>query len=229
MLKTVSIVIPTLNEVQGIRKTIESIPIQTLKKLGYAPDVIVIDGDSKDGTVEEVNKTDAKLITEKRKGYGRAYKTGFEKAEGEIIITIDADGTYPVEKIPELIEKFEQEKLDFLTTDRFHSMKKGSMSTRNKLGNSVLSVTAKTLFGIPFNDSQSGMWVLKKNAWNVVKTKIKSDGMAFSQELKIEMYRNGLICSEIGITYDVRSGKPKLNPWKDGINNLFHLFKKRIK
>ncbi|MDD5023395.1 MAG: glycosyltransferase family 2 protein [Candidatus ainarchaeum sp.] len=228
MPKTVSIIIPTLNEVAGIRKTIESIPIQNLKKLGYDLEILIIDGDSKDGTIEEVKKTGTELFIEKRRGYGRAYKTGFEKANGEIFVTIDADGTYPAEKIPELLEKFKEEKLDFLTTDRFHSMKKGSMSARNKLGNAVLSITAKTLFGIPFNDSQSGMWILTKDAWNKVKDSVLSDGMAFSQELKIEMYRNKLKCKEIGIEYDVRFGKPKLNPWKDGINNLLHLLKKRI-
>ena len=55
---------------------------------------------------------------EKRKGYGRAYKTGFDAVNGEIIVTLDADGTYPVELIPKYIQRLNEKNMDFITVNR---------------------------------------------------------------------------------------------------------------
>jgi len=224
----ISVIIPAINEEDGIGKTISAIPFGELKKNGHETEVLVIDGNSTDRTVEVSENAGARVIVEPRKGYGRAYKTGFDKAVGEIFITADADHTYPVEDIPELLEYMYENKVDFLTTDRFKMMSEGAMSGRNKLGNNVLSITSRTLFGAPFNDSQSGMWLLKRGVWERIRDKVKSDGMPFSQEIKIEACRSGFKCDEVGIRYRKRHGEVKLNPWRDGIGNLAHLFKKRI-
>ncbi len=194
----------------------------------YGLEIIVVDGNSKDRTVEVARKAGAKVIVEPRKGYGRAYKTGFEKAQGNIFITADADHTYPVEDIPELLRYMNENSLDFLTTDRFRMMSDDAMSMMNRLGNSILSITAKTLFGIPFNDSQSGMWLLKKEVWDKIKGRVKSDGMSFSQKIKSEAFRAGFRCGEVPIHYRKRHGEVKLNPWRDGIGNMMHLFRKRF-
>lgn len=223
-----SIVIPALNEERGIGRTLDAIPFQALKKLGYGIEVLVVDGNSTDHTVDLAQEAGARVIIESRRGYGRAYKTGFGEARGEVIATADADGSYPVEMLPRLLEYFQKEKLGFLTTNRFAHMHPGSMSLRNRLGNSALSLTSKLLFGLPFSDSQSGMWVLHKSSWDAVQRKVHSDGMAFSQELKIEMHRAGLKCQEFDISYAVREGKPKLNPWRDGLGNLAAMVKKRL-
>lgn len=222
----ISIIIPAINEEDGIGKTIEAIPFKKLKDCEV--EVLVIDGDSKDRTAEVAEKAGAKVIIEPRKGYGRAYKTGFDNAKGDIFITADADHTYPVEDIPELLEYMKGNGLDFLTTDRFRKMEAGAMSGRNMLGNNMLSITARTLFGVPFNDSQSGMWLMKKEVWGRIKEKVKSDGMPFSQEIKIEAFRAGFRCGEVGIAYRKRHGEVKLNPWRDGIGNMVQLFRKRI-
>lgn len=224
-----SIVIPTLNEAEGIGKTIHAIPVSQLNKLGFETEILVVDGNSTDGTIELARNSGAKVIIENQKGYGRAYKTGFEKANGEIIVTLDADGTYPAEDIPALLGEMKEKNYDFITTNRFAKMEKDAMSSRNKLGNLVLSFTTKTLYGASFQDSQSGMWVFRKFVWNKIKDKVKSDGMAFSQELKIEAYRtHGFKCCEIGITYRKREGEVKLNAYRDGIGNLTHLFRKKF-
>ncbi len=224
----ISIIIPAINEEEGIGKTISAIPIDELKKMNYEAEVLVIDGNSTDKTVEVSENAGARVIVEPRRGYGRAYKTGFEHAAGEILITADADHTYPVEDIPELLKYMKEKYLDFLTTDRFKMMNEGAMSSRNKFGNNMLSITARTLFGVPFNDSQSGMWLFKRSVWERIKDKVKSDGMPFSQEIKIEAYRSGLKCGEVGIKYRKRHGEVKLNPWRDGVGNMTHLFRKRI-
>jgi glycosyltransferase involved in cell wall biosynthesis len=218
-----------LNEEKGIRETISSIPVRKLEKMGYEPEILIVDSLSTDRTVEMAKEEGARAVIEKRLGYGRAYKTGFGNAEGDIMVTLDADGTYPSKDIAELIRALKEEDLDFITTNRFARMEKGSMSFRNRFGNGVLSVSARLLFGLPFRDSQSGMWVIRRSAWEKVKDKVKSDSMAFSQEIKIEMHRAGLRCKEVGIGYSVRKGDVKLNAWKDGIGNMMSLMRKRIK
>src|SRR5687767_6208508 len=99
----ISFVIPALNERDGIRKTIERIPRKELEQAGHHVEILVVDGNSKDGTPDEARKAGAKVIVDARPGYGRAYKTGFAAATGDVIVTGDADGTYPFEDTFELL------------------------------------------------------------------------------------------------------------------------------
>jgi len=227
-MKKLSVIIPALNEAEGIEKTIGSIPNKRISHSGFELEVLVIDGGSTDSTAEKAVLAGAKVITEPRRGYGRAYKTGFEAAKGEIVITLDADGTYPGEEIPVLLEYITKKGFDFISTNRFAKMDAGAMPLRNKLGNKVLSFFSKALFGLNFSDSQSGMWLFRREVWDRIKEKVKSDGMAFSQEIKIEAFRSGFSCCEVGIHYKRREGKVKLNAFRDGIGNLTNLFKKRL-
>ena len=82
---------PTLNEEDGIERTIAAIPRIELEKLGYEVQILVVDGGSKDKTVELAKKAGAEIIMEPRRGYGQAYWTGFAHAKGDIIATADAD------------------------------------------------------------------------------------------------------------------------------------------
>ena len=85
----ISIVIPVLNEERGIKQTISAIPKNKLSDEGYDLEIIVIDGNSTDLTRDVSRAMGAKVVLEKRKGYGRAYKTGFHEAKGDIIVTLD--------------------------------------------------------------------------------------------------------------------------------------------
>lgn len=224
----ISVIIPTLNEEAGIAKAISAIPKERLQE-DYEVEIIVVDGKSNDRTAEVASGLGANVVVEERKGYGRAYKTGFERAKGEILVSLDGDGTYPAAEIPEMLGLFVKEDLDFLTTDRFGGMGKGAMSFRNKMGNAALSIGSRILHGVPFKDSQSGMWLIRKSAWGKVKERIRADGMEFSEEIKIEFWRGGFRCREMPIHYAERSGKAKLNPWRDGIRNMLYLFQKKLR
>ena len=100
----ISVIIPALNEEDGIEKTISSIPKKKLSELGYGLEIIVVDGNSSDLTTQIATQMGARVVHEKRKGYGRAYKTGFSEAKGDILVTLDADATYPAELIPDYLE-----------------------------------------------------------------------------------------------------------------------------
>src|SRR5919107_5992169 len=156
---TVNIIIPTLNEQEGITETINSLPLQKINDLGFSVSILVVDGGSTDHTVENASRLGARIIFEERRGYGRAYKTALQHAEGDIIVTLDADGTYPAEQIPDYIEELTKHDLDFITINRLDRLEKNSMVLSHYVGNKLLSLTLRLLYSIDVKDSQSGMWI----------------------------------------------------------------------
>ena len=218
----VSVIIPTMNEEKGIGLVIDDVK----KALASRPhEIIVVDTDSKDRTRDIAAQRGAVVVDEPRRGYGRAYKTGFEKATGEFIATLDADMTYPASDIPGLLDMLESKGLDFITTNRFARMEKGAMGAKHRLGNWVLSLTTRVLFRVRLKDSQSGMWVFRRSILGGLE--LRSDAMSLSEELKIEAFRK-VKAAEVPITYKVRVGDVKLSSWNDGFGNLKYLFKKRF-
>ena len=224
--KTVSIVIPALNEESSIEKVVRALPSEELQQLGYKTQVIVVDNASEDSTAACAKRAGANVVFEARRGYGRAYKAGFAAAHGDIILTLDADMTYPAQYIPELVRMLD-EGVDFITTDRFTLIDKGIMPFINHAGNFILTLTMNLLFRTKLKDSQSGMWVFRKSLFD--KLILRSNGMALSEEIKIEAIAYEC-CNwrEIPIVYSARFGKVKLNRWRDGFLNLAYLFKKRV-
>jgi dolichol-phosphate hexosyltransferase len=222
----ISIIIPTLNEQPGIEKTIKSIPRAALMKAGHDLEIIVVDGQSTDTTRDVASKLGAKVIIEKRKGYGCACKSGFAVAKGEIIITLDADNTYPSESIPSYIQRLSDGNFDFVSINRFSCMEKGAMNVRRRIGNKLLTSVMKLLYSIDVKDSQSGMWIMKKSF--ISKIKLRSDDMSMSEEIKIIAFRN-FKADEVGGKYYARSGTAKLNEFRDGWKNLTYLLGYRRK
>ena len=225
----VTILIPTLNEERGIGPTLDAVDRQAMADRGWDLELLVIDGDSKDATRREAESRGARVVVEPRRGYGRAYKRGFAEASGDVIVTGDADGTYPLERAHAFVERFLREDLDFATCDRYAELGKGAMSAKHRFGNWVLSTTSRVLFGVPVRDSQSGMWILRRSAVASVPYESLPEGMAFSQEIKIECWkRRPGRCAEYPASLAPRIGKPVLNSWRDGLGNLKELFRKRF-
>lgn len=226
-MKKLTIVIPALNEEQGIGPVIKEVPILSLKKIGYETEILVIDNDSDDNTYNIAKEHGASVIIQPIRGYGNAYKAGFANATGDIIATGDADLTYPFKSLPNILTKMERENWEFVNTNRLKYINTKVMSKSHIFGNYLLTFISKILFNSPFADSQSGMWIFKKNIWK--KLEVKSSGMPFSQELKIEAYVRGFRCGELPIHYRARAGKEKLNTINDGFGNINQLFLKKFK
>jgi glycosyltransferase involved in cell wall biosynthesis len=219
----VTVIIPTLNEEESIGQTLDEIP-RDFADL----EIIIVDGLSKDRTVEIAKEKGARVVMEKRKGYGRAYKTGFKEAKGDIIATLDGDTTYPAYDIPRIVKMLIDKKLDFITCDRLSTLKKEAMTKKHRFGNWLLAKTTNILFWMSISDSQSGMWVF----WRKILKKINltSDGMPLSQEIKIEVFKNPDIKAiEVPVEYRIRIGDIKLDTWGDGIGNWKYLWKKRFR
>ncbi|MCX6596548.1 MAG: glycosyltransferase family 2 protein [Acidobacteria bacterium] len=215
----ITVIIPCLNEEQGIEQVLTRMP-------PFVDQVIVVDNGSTDRTRDVAQSYGAEVIREDVRGYGRAYKRGFAHATGDVIVTLDGDHSYPPDAISYLLEAFRHLDADFLNASRFPVRDRHAMSFKHKFGNLILSLAMSVLFFRWVSDSQSGMWVFKRAI--VKDMKLESDGMAFSEEIKIEALLQPIHFVEISIQYSSRLGEIKLNPWRDGIQNLLFLLKKRF-
>lgn len=222
---TVSVVIPTLNESKGIGSVLENIRKLKRRHPSLIREVIVVDGNSTDGTADIARSYGAKVVLEKRKGYGRAYRTGFARARGDLIATLDGDGSYDPAYIPKMLEVLEREDADFVSGDRLKLLQKESMPLFRNIGNSLISVGSNILFSTNIKDNQSGMWVFRKRLLN--KLVLKEDGMPFSTEIKLETYKKGKFV-EIPVKFYEREGKRSTNALKQGYTIFKYLLKKRF-
>ena len=216
----ITVIIPCLNEEEGIQLVLRDIP-------DFVDETIVVDNNSTDRTPEVAAQMGAIVIKEQKPGYGRAYKRGFSIATGDLLITLDGDHSYPVNGISYLLEAFLHLEVDFLNASRFPVRDPRAMSFKHKCGNLILSFAMSILFLRWVEDSQSGMWVFRRRI--LKNMRLEADGMAFSEEIKIEALLNPKVrFGEISILYTSRTGEIKLNPWRDGWNNLLFLFRKRF-
>jgi dolichol-phosphate hexosyltransferase len=236
-----SFVVPTLNEERSIgavlgtfRAAADEANRTTLRDRPIDWEILVVDGASTDRTAEIATAAGATVLLEPRKGYGRAYKTGFRAARGEVIATSDGDGTYPVETIPAVVRRLLEQGVDFVSGDRISGVTRRSMTTEHRVGNAVLNLFLRIAYhrfleplpGRTLTDSQSGFWVFRREV--LERVHLTSDGMAFSEELKVEAIVRGLRFLEIPIAYGERATPPKLQSGRDGIRNLWFLAVKRL-
>jgi len=218
--KTISVVIPCYNEEDGIVHVIRSLP-------DCVDEVVVVDNNSTDRTAELARSLGAKVVFEKRKGYGAAYKAGLPAVSGDITVTMDGDGTYPSEQIPELVDHLLDAELDFISAARFPLKNPKAMNFSNKVGNMVLTIAMLILYQKNIKDSQSGMWIYKSDVYP--RLRVSSDGMPFSEEIKIEaILAKDVRFGEYRVNYHPRIGEVKLEKWRDGFRNLIFLVKKRF-
>ena len=218
----VTLVIPCLNEERGIRLVLGRVP-------PLVDETVVVDNGSTDGTARVARELGATVVEEPRRGYGRALKSGFDRVETGIIVTLDGDGTYPCECIGPMVDALLDGPYDFLSGRRFTVTHELSLSKLQRYcGNLTLTAVFGLLFGRCLRDSQSGMWAFHRRALEGMR--LGSDGMAFSEEIKIEAFsRDGLRAGEYPIPYShsARRGRSKLRLWRDGLGNLSYLFRKK--
>jgi len=218
--KSISLVIPCHNEEVGIELTYKRIP-------GFVDEVIVVDNLSTDRTAKVAKKLGAKVISEKKKGYGYALIKGIKQAAGDIVVTVDGDATYPVEDVKQPINYLLNENLDFVSCSRFPLRNRDSMNWQNLVGNKCVSFLMKVLFLREFKDGLSGMWVFKRSCFKYFGP--LSSGWNLSEEIKIEAYIHPKIkFDEYRINYHPRYGKSNVWPLKVGLENIFFLVYLRL-
>lgn len=211
-----SIVLPVLGVNEPINETLEMIPYDEINSLDYAVEVLIVFTPNPPDSKEELKVSDphARIVHQEERGYGNAYRAGFREAQGDILVTLDADQTYPAEKIPDLLEIMEEKNVEFLNTNRLKDFEKGAFPRMNYFGNKLFSLFARIFLKIPFKDSQSGMWVFKKIFLD--KVTFKQTGMEFSTEIKVKASRV-CACAEETIFYRKRDSEATLRWFRDGL------------
>jgi glycosyltransferase involved in cell wall biosynthesis len=225
-----SVVIPAYNEEESLGKTLDTV-YDAIESVDGDKEVIVVNNNSTDRTVEIAKNHGATVYHQPVQGYGAAYKKGLEEAQGDYIITGDADATYPFEDAKYFVELLDQTDYDFLTTNRFADLEDGSMPIVNHVGNRGLSFLAWVCISLPFKDTLSGMWIFTQRFNDAMNYDIMGDGMSFTQEIKIYADYLDIEAKEIPVTYHPRIGEKKLNPLRDGWDILSKglMFKRKLR
>jgi glycosyltransferase involved in cell wall biosynthesis len=211
--KTVSVVFPALDEERGIRKAIED-----FFATGIVDEIVVVDNNSTDRTVEEALKTKARVVTEKRQGYGWANRRGLSEAKGFYIITAEPDGTFLGKDIIKLLTYSEDFDVVFGTRTAKELIWRGAkMNWFLRVGNVFIAKFLEYVHNGPcLTDVGCTMKLIKKNALKRIIGKFRVGGSHFSPEFMILAIKNKLKCVEIPVNYKGRIGQSKItsNLWK---------------
>ena len=208
----VSVVIPTLNEAGTIREILTTIH----KEVAYPKEIIVVDGNSTDGTKEIVKDTNfCRLIVESRRGYGLALRTGMNHAKGNVVVMVDGDGTYEVRHINMLLNKLVEKDADLCMATRMYDPKK-AMGFMNFVGNKVITFCFDLLYGEFLSDTQSGFRAISRDA--IDRVDFHEDDMSFATEMLVKFAKEDFKMVEVPSTYKSRKyGRTKLRKFKSGI------------
>lgn len=217
-LKKLVVVIPALNEEDGIGHVIDAIDT-SLNDLNNS--ILVVDGSKsieRDKTSEIALNKGAHAICQPGKGYGDALITGFhyarEHLSADIIVMMDADMTYDPKDIHLLLEPIIDDYADLVIGNRFVGMEKGSMTRLNTMGNKLISFLCKCFLGVGVSDSQCGLRVFRADLLDSMH--LTNEGMPLATEMLSEAKFVGARIVERPITYKARIGETKLSPIRDG-------------
>jgi glycosyltransferase involved in cell wall biosynthesis len=212
----VSVVIPCLNEAENISECVRRAR-SVLARAEVLGEVIVVDNGSDDGSAELARAAGATVIHEPRRGYGQAYRSGFEAASGDYIVMIDADLTYDFEEIPRFVEALDHG-AELVMGNRMNGVQPGAMSTLSKIGNPILSGFLNVVHDSPVKDAHCGLRALRRDALPALN--LHSTGMEFASEMVIRAAKVKLDVRELPIELHLRGGDSKLSPFRDGWRHL---------
>lgn len=218
-----TLIIPTKNEEGAIGKVLKEIPKNLIQQ------IIVVDGHSKDKTVQEIKanlrKGKDKLIMQKSKGYGNAFIEGFKQAKGGVIIMMDADGSHNPADIPFLLQKITIG-YEYVMASRYMAGSKSYDDTFIRwLGNMIFTLLTNIVHGTHITDSLYLYTAITKKGF--AKLKLNSPGFEFCTEILVKAHNAGLRFAEIPAIERKRyHGNSKVNALMDGLKILKTIFKK---
>lgn len=219
---TLSVVIPALNEENGIAGILERVLAtgKDLTSIGITGlEVIVVDDGSTDATARVVEHiAGVRLVKHPaNRGYGAAIKTGFGRATGDILAFLDADSTYPPEYFLELCNVMIRENADVVIGSR-RSGTESHMPPVRRLGNLIWSSLLSLIGNERVQDPASGMRILRRGSLHSLYP--LPDGLNFTPVMSTRALHEGLKVVEVPIPYRERSGRSKLSVVRDGTRFL---------
>jgi glycosyltransferase involved in cell wall biosynthesis len=214
----VSVVMPCLNEEETIGSCVQK-ALEGIRRTGLPGEVIVADNGSTDRSTEIAGELGARVIHQPERGYGNAYRAGFEAARGKYIVMGDSDDTYDFTEIKSFVDKL-REGNDYVLGSRFSGqILPGAMPWLHRyVGNPVLTGILNFMFGLKSSDAHSGYRAFTKEAYR--RMRLQTTGMEFASEIVINAARANLKVAEVPITYYPRGGESKLRSFRDGWRHL---------
>ena len=195
----VAAVIPTLNEEAAIPQVIAAIPA------GAVDEVIVADSGSSDRTVERARAAGARIVSETRRGYGRACRAGAEAASGcDIVVFLDGDGADCPELIPLLVEPIAAGSADFVIGSRSRGEReRGSMSAHQLAAGYAIGAALGILYGVRYTD-MGPMRAIRRDA--LLALDMRETSYGWNLEMQMRAARAGLRIIELPVAHRRRVG-----------------------
>jgi len=209
--KKISVVLPCYNERQNI-----SHAIRAFFEEPSVDEVVVADNNSTDGSAEEIQKTRALYVHAAEQGYGAALRIGMARATGDIIITVEPDGTFRASDIERLLIYGRDYDVVLGTrTSRSPVWSGGdpgaNMDFSLRMGNWVVAKMLEYLFNAPsLTDVGCTYKLIHRQAYNTIKGSFTVTGNWFSPEFMIRVLQHGFSLVEIPVHYGTRIGTSKI-------------------
>lgn len=228
-----TILMPCLNEEENIAFCINEANTyltSIFDRFGHTGEILIVDNNSTDRSASIAKECGARVISERRMGYGRALRTGLHKARGSVIIFGDCDSTYDFKNLDSLYLPLAENRVDFITGNRLGkdkngspTMEPGAMSLSHRLGVPFLSWCGRVKFGVRITDFHCGIRGIRKEA--VGRCHYRTTGMEFATEMIAEAKRRGLRIEEAAVPLRVSKVKrrEKLRTVRDGLRHLSYI------
>ena len=216
----ISVIIPAYNEEASIGPVLDELK-NVVKAYGDTSEIIVVDDGSSDRTAEIAEQKNVIVIqNELNSGYGDSLKIGINSAKNEKIVIIDADGSYPVKTIPELVEK--SNTYDMVVGAR--TKKTAQMSSLRKIPKFFLTRLASYLVRKQIPDINSGLRVFTKTFFKKYE-RILPSAFSFTMTITLSAITSRDKVLFIPIDYYKRKGKSKIRPFHDTAYFLFTILR----
>ncbi len=218
-----SIVVPAYNEEYTVGDVINRLKA-ALQAISLSYEIIVVDDHSRDKTAEVSKEQNVAVYSFKtHMGKGYALRAGFKKAKGEIIVTIDSDGSNLPEELLIMLKPILEDRADLVIGSRFSGRTSTSGKKFNAAGVRIFNAVIKLLTGAKVSDSQSGYRAMKSKV--LKELRLKSGTYEIESEMLVKIaHRKFRIC-EVPITFEQRTyGISTLDPIVDGFKILMSIF-----
>jgi hypothetical protein len=215
----VSVVLPCLNEERSVGLCVNEAR-RAIEHAGWCGEVIVVDNGSSDNSAVVARAAGARVVTETVPGYGAALLCGIRAATGDVIVMADADCTYPLDRLAELVDPVRRGEAALTIGARLQGTDRASMPFLHRfVGTPVLTWLVREGTGATsLSDSQSGFRAFRREV--VATLGLQATGMEFASEMLIRAAQQDLCVKELPLGYRARVGESKLDTWRDGMRHL---------
>lgn len=215
MTEPISVLVPVYNEEASVVETIARLQ-STLKTSGLSYEIIVIDDGSTDGTPGLLRGVDATVVRHPaNRGYGASLKSGLRASRHPVVAIVDADGTYPIERLPELVAGLDT--ADMVVGARTGDVVRVPLARRPMKW--LLTQVANLLSGHRIPDLNSGLRVFRRE----LATRFGGlfpDGFSFTSTITLASHINGYRVTYVPVDYYSRTGTSSIRPVRDSAGFL---------